>query len=76
MKITNNEQMKAFENTVDRCTSTVWVVSAFGGKQYDLKNEMERYSGLAKMTEDDMEIFTTDWHDTALMEKFILANCA
>lgn len=73
MKLTNKQQLNAFENIVDKCTSTVWVMSPFGGRQYDLKNEMERYQGLAEMMNDDMEIYTTSPHDTTLMENYLLA---
>ena len=76
MKITNKQQLNAFENTVDKCASTVWVMSPFGGRQYDLKNELERYQGLAEMMDEDMEIYTTDPHDSMLMEHFLLATCA
>ena len=76
MKITSINQMKAFENAIERCTSSVWVIPALGGRQYDLKDEMERYGGLAKMLEDDMEIFTSNYHDSAVMERFYLDNCA
>lgn len=76
MMIMNKEQLSAFENTVDRCTSTVWVMSPFGGRQYDLKNELERFQGLALMMDGDMEIYTTSPRDTAIMEKFLLAACA
>ena len=48
MKIRNNEELKLFEETLDRCEASVLVVTA-QGNQYDMKDPMQRSLGLAAM---------------------------
>lgn len=48
MKIRNNEELKLFEETLDRCEASVLVVTA-QGKQYDLKEPAQRLLGIAEM---------------------------
>ena len=42
MKIRNNDELKLFEETLDRCEASVLVVTA-QGEQYDLKDPAQRY---------------------------------
>ena len=48
MKIRNNDELKLFEETLDRCDASVLVVTA-QGDQYDLKDPAQRYLGIAEM---------------------------
>ena len=48
MKIRNNDELKLFEDTIDRCGASVLVVTA-QGEQYDLKDPAQRYMGIAAM---------------------------
>ena len=41
MKIRNNEELKLFEETLDRCTASVLVVTQ-QGEQYDLTDPAQR----------------------------------
>ena len=48
MKIRNNDELKLFEETLDRCEASVLVVTA-QGEQYDLKDPAQRYIGITAM---------------------------
>jgi hypothetical protein len=48
MKIRNNDELKLFEETLDRCDASVLVVTA-QGDQYDLKDPTQRYLGITAM---------------------------
>ena len=52
MKIRNNDELKLFEETLDRCDASVLVVTA-QGEQYDLKDPAQRYLGIAEMIRED-----------------------
>ncbi len=52
MKIRNNDELKLFEETLDRCDTSVLVVTA-QGDQYDLKDPAQRYLGIAEMIRED-----------------------
>ena len=71
MKIRNNDELRLFEKTLDRCDASVLVVTA-QGDQYDLKDPTQRYLGISEMLrengcfepelfassrEDEMELF-------------------
>ena len=69
MKITNKQQVEAFQNAIDQCSGKVWLVSP-EGKQYDLKSDTERYLGLASLISEngeEMELFTSDYNDEMIM---------
>ena len=51
MMIRNNEELKLFEETLDRCEASVLVVTA-QGNQYDMKDPSQRCLGLAAMIHD------------------------
>ena len=48
MKIRNNDELKLFEETLDRCDASVLVVTA-QGEQYDLKDPAQRYLGISEL---------------------------
>lgn len=66
MKIRNNDELKRFEETLSRCDASVLVLTA-QGEQYDLKDPMQRYLGIAKMIgekeDDEPEVFTSSRED-------------
>ena len=66
MKIRNNEELKLFEETLDRCHSSVLVVAP-DGTQYDLKEPDGYILGIAEMLReneyDEPELFTTSHED-------------
>ncbi len=66
MKIRNNDELKLFEETLDRCDASVLVVTA-QGDQYDLKDPTQRYLGISELLTKDgfnePEVFTSTYHD-------------
>ena len=66
MMIRNNEELKLFEETLDRCDASVLVVTA-QGEQYDLKDPAQRYLGIAEMLSKDgleePELFASSCRD-------------
>ena len=66
MKIRNNDELKLFEETLDRCDASVLVVTA-QGDQYDLKDPAQRYLGISELLTKDgynePEVFTSSYHD-------------
>ena len=70
MLIRNNDELKVFEDTLDRCGHSVLLVTP-RGLQYDLKDPAERYMGIAEMLEkdgaDEPELFATSRRDENLL---------
>ena len=70
MMIRNNNELKLFEETLDRCAASVLVVTA-QGNQYDLKDPAQRYLGIAEMLRDngwqEPELFASSGNDEALL---------
>lgn len=66
MLIRNDKELKKFEETLDRCNSSVLVVTP-RGDQYDLKDPAERYMGIAEMLRgdgcDEPELFASSHSD-------------
>ena len=66
MVIRNNDELKLFEETLDRCDASVLVVTA-QGEQYDLKDPAQRYLGIAEMLREDgvnePELFASSYKD-------------
>ena len=62
MTIRNHEEMRMFENAIDRCRKTVWLITP-DGAQYDLKTPTGRSQGLARLLNakeyEDPELFTS-----------------
>ena len=48
MKIRNNEELKLFEQALDRCEASVLLVTQ-QGEQYDLADPAQRYLGIAEL---------------------------
>ena len=74
MMIRNNDELKRFEETLDRCGSSVLMVTA-GGDQYDLKDPAQRYMGIAEMLQKDgweePELFATSYADEEELIDFL-----
>ena len=66
MKIRNNDELKLFEETLDRCSASVLVVTP-QGDQYDLSDPAQRYLGIAEMLREnetgEPEVFTSSCAD-------------
>ena len=66
MKIRNNEELKLFEETLDRCDDPVLVVTQ-QGEQYDLADPAQRILGIAEMLSkegyEEPELFTSSPKD-------------
>jgi len=74
MMIRNNDELKRFEETLDRCENSVMVVT-YSGEQYDLKDPAQRYLGIAEMLEkdgwDEPELFATSYADEERLFGFL-----
>ena len=74
MKIRNNEELKLFEETLDRCDASVLVVTA-QGDQYDLKDPAQRILGIAEMLRrdgmDEPELFATSCRDEMKLFEYL-----
>ena len=74
MKIRNNDELKLFEETLDRCDASVLVVTA-QGDQYDLKDPMQRCLGIAEMIREDgieePELFASSLADEMRLFSFL-----
>lgn len=79
MTIRNNKELALFEETLDRCSRTILLVSPLG-KQYDLKNPIERCLGIAEMLRSDgaeePELFTFCHEDEMNLFDFLAAQRA
>ena len=77
MTIRNKEEMQLFENAIDRCQKTVWLITP-EGDQYDLKTPAGRDQGLRKMLNvkdyEEPELFTSCLADEMIMFEF-LSQC-
>ena len=63
MKICNKDELKLFEDTIEQCKSSVLVLTP-EGDQFDLKNPMERYLGIASLIGNkDPELYASSYED-------------
>ncbi len=74
MKIRNNDELKLFEETLDRCSASVLVVTP-QGDQYDLMDPAQRYLGIAEMIREggieEPELFASSCRDEMLLFGFL-----
>ena len=74
MIIGSERELVLFEETLGQCQNTVWLISTCG-KQYDLKNPLERCLGIAEMLKsqgiNEPEVFTTSYGDEMHLFEFI-----
>ena len=63
MKICNKDELRLFEDTIEQCKSSVLVLTP-KGDQFDLKNPMERYLGIASLIgNEDPELYASSYED-------------
>jgi len=74
MRIRNNDELKLFEETLDRCGDSVLVVTA-QGEQYDLKDPAQRYLGISEMLREsgcsEPELFATSCTDEMQLFRYL-----
>ena len=71
MKICNKDELRLFEDTLDQCTQSVLVLTP-EGDQYDLKNPMERYLGIASMIgNEDPELYASNYEDEMKLFRYL-----
>jgi len=74
MWINNTNDIKRFEETLDNCKDSVWIITD-SGERYDLKEEREHIIGLAKMLEaeeyNEPEVFAESYADQAQLMKYL-----
>ena len=74
MKIRSNDELKRFEETLDRCSASVLVVTA-QGEQYDLKDPTQRYLGIAEILRaeetGEPELFASSCRDEMQLYSFL-----
>lgn len=79
MKIRNEKERAMFENTIDRCHRTIWLVTA-NGNNYDLKKPAERSLGIAEMVNateyDEPELYVSCVEDEMTVFEFLTAQKA
>ncbi|MBR2765647.1 MAG: hypothetical protein IKE03_06675 [Blautia sp.] len=72
MRISNNDTLYAFEQAIDKCEDNVYLLSP-DGKQFNLKNPIERYEGIGRLLEDKwerMELFASERKDEGVLFDF------
>ena len=74
MMIRNNDELKLFEETLNRCRNSVLVLTA-QGEQYDLKDPAERYPGITEILRgnenEEPELFATSPEDEMQLFRFL-----
>ena len=73
MKIRTNDEMRMFEETINRCKRTVWLITP-EGEQFDLKTPTGRYQGIARMLSakeyEEPELFTSCFEDEMVIFEY------
>ncbi len=76
MKIRNNEELKLFEEALDRCDASVLLVT-WQGEQYDLADPAQRYLGIAELLsktgDEEPELFTSSANDEMAFFDYLTA---
>ena len=71
MKICNKDELRLFEDTLEQCGSSVLVLTP-DGEQYDLKDPMERYAGIASLLGDgDPELYASNYADEMKLFRYL-----
>ena len=74
MKIRNNDELKLFEETLDRCSAPVLVVTQ-QGNQYDMSDPAQRILGIAEMISKDgceePELFASSYADEMKLSDYL-----
>ena len=76
MMIRNNDELKLFEETLDRCSASVLVVTS-QGDQYDLADPAQRILGIAEMLSkegyEEPELFASSYADEMKLFDYLKA---
>ena len=76
MMIRNNDELKLFEETLDRCSASVLVVTS-QGDQYDLADPAQRILGIAEMLSKDgyeePELYASSYADEMKLFDYLKA---
>jgi len=78
MKIRTLSEIREFEEAVNKCTSIVWL-TAPNGDFYNLKSEDEYVPGItcwANDTENQTELFASNYTDEEILMNFVRKMCA
>ena len=71
MKICNKDELRLFEEALEQCKSSVLVLTP-DGDQFDLKNPMERYPGIASLLgNEDPELFASSHEDEMKLFRYL-----
>lgn len=71
MKICNKDELRLFEETLEQCKSSVLVLTP-EGDQFDLKNPMERYLGIASLLgNEDPELYASSCEDEMKLFRYL-----
>ena len=71
MRIENKDELRLFEDTLEQCGHSILVLTP-DGDQYDLKDPMEKYAGIACLISDeDSEIFASDREDEMKLFRYL-----
>ena len=78
MRTRTENDVRKFNEALDRCRRPVFLVSA-DGTQYNMKSANDYYAGMGRWINDsrgEMEIFTSGYEDEAVMMDFCLKMSA
>ncbi len=74
MTIKTNEELRMFENAIDRCNDSLLLITP-EGTEFDLKTPMGRHQGIASMLNQqgplEPELFATSYEDEAVLINYI-----
>lgn len=76
MKIKNKEQIHALLDTVNECSSDVYLMSVYGDR-YNLKSELSTYIAIGTLLSDhgdDLELFCSNASDETKFLRFFSEN--
>ena len=77
MKIRTNNEVKEFEEMLDRCPDTVWAITP-SGVEYNLKNTQERDQAISLMLKDNSpeepELYAGSYENELVVYPYILTH--
>ena len=71
MKICNKDELRLFEDTLEQCENSVLVLTP-EGDQFDLKDPLERYQGIASLIGNDYtELYASSHEDEMKLFRYL-----
>ncbi len=71
MKICNKDELRLFEDTLEQCENSVLVLTP-EGDQFDLKDPLERYQGIASLIGSDYtELYASSHEDEMKLFRYL-----